>query len=128
MAQINADQNEVKALRAIGYNAHQTGEHVAAITSRGTLTRLEREGLTEPDPQWSGCVQLTPAGRERLAYWDSEDSGYQEDGPTEDGIRQLRGEAGTAGDLEQVAVCDRALSGDAQAWAECERVIEAARG
>ena len=57
MAQINADQNEVKALRAIGYNAHQTGEHVAAITSRGT-------------------------------YWDSEDSGYQEDGPTEDGIRQ----------------------------------------
>lgn len=38
-------------------------------------------------------------------------------------IRTLRDEAGTAGDLEQVAVCDKALDGDKDAAAECARVI-----
>ena len=42
-------------------------------------------------------------------------------------IRDLRDEAGTAGDLEQVAICDRALDGDDAAWAECERVITETR-
>lgn len=46
---------------------------------------------------------------------------------TTDQIQSLRTEAGQAGDLDQVAICDRALDGDADAITECERVIEAAR-
>lgn len=34
--------------------------------------------------------------------------------------------AATAGDLAQVAICDRALDGDETARAECARVIRAA--
>jgi hypothetical protein len=41
-------------------------------------------------------------------------------------IAQLRQEAGQAGDLEQVAICDRALQGDGEAIQACEDVIEAA--
>jgi len=43
-------------------------------------------------------------------------------------IRKLSNEAAEAGDLEQVAICERALSGDAEARTECARVIEYARG
>ena len=39
-------------------------------------------------------------------------------------IEQFRNEAGSAGDLAQVAICDRALDGDLDACAECQRVIE----
>lgn len=48
-------------------------------------------------------------------------------------VRRLRDEAGRAGDLAQVALCDRALDEHDDspegyaAWAECERVILAAR-
>jgi hypothetical protein len=35
----------------------------------------------------------------------------------------LRTEAGAVGDLEQVAICDRALAGDEEARAECADVI-----
>lgn len=38
-------------------------------------------------------------------------------------IEALRTEAGEHGDIDQVAICDRALAGDASAVAECERVI-----
>jgi len=38
-------------------------------------------------------------------------------------VRALRTEAAEAGDLEQVAVCDRALEGDSDAILECSRVI-----
>lgn len=38
-------------------------------------------------------------------------------------IQSLSDEAGQAGDLEQVAICGKALDGDEAAWAECERVI-----
>ncbi len=41
-------------------------------------------------------------------------------------IRTLRDEAGTAGDLEQVEICTKALNGDEEAWDECERVINEA--
>jgi len=43
-----------------------------------------------------------------------------------DAIRDLRTEAATAGESEQVALCDRALDGDQDALAECYRVIGAA--
>lgn len=45
---------------------------------------------------------------------------------TDDQIRALSDEAGAHGDLEMVAICQRALAGDAAAIAECVRVIESA--
>lgn len=44
-----------------------------------------------------------------------------------DNLRRLRAEAGEAGDLAQVALCDLALAGDQVAIAECRRVIAWAR-
>ena len=41
-------------------------------------------------------------------------------------IIALRAEAGNAGDSEQVAICDRALTGETGALEECARVISAA--
>ena len=38
-------------------------------------------------------------------------------------VEALRTEAGEAGDREQVALCDRALQGDAEALARCLEVI-----
>ena len=40
-------------------------------------------------------------------------------------IEALRDEAARAGDLEQVALCDAALRDEADARAECARVIRA---
>jgi len=45
---------------------------------------------------------------------------------TDDQIRALSDEAGAHGDLEMVAICTRALAGDAAAIAECVRVIQSA--
>lgn len=42
-------------------------------------------------------------------------------------IERLLQEAASAGDMEQVAICERALEGDNAAFAECERVIGEAR-
>jgi hypothetical protein len=42
-------------------------------------------------------------------------------------IQALRTDAGQAGDLEQVRICDAALAGDPEAIAECERVINDAQ-
>lgn len=42
---------------------------------------------------------------------------------TRDDIRTLRAERAQAGDEEGVALCDRALDGDASAWCECEQTI-----
>lgn len=41
-----------------------------------------------------------------------------------DRIQELRTEAAQAGDTEQVALCDRALDGDDEAYDECVRVLE----
>jgi len=46
---------------------------------------------------------------------------------TNEQIEALRNEAGQAGDLGQVAVCDAALADDAAARAECARVIADAK-
>lgn len=46
---------------------------------------------------------------------------------TTEQIQALLSEAGEHGDLEQVAICEKALAGDTQARRECERVIAAAR-
>jgi len=49
------------------------------------------------------------------------------DCPSDAEIQGLRGAAGQAGDLEQVAICDRALGGDEAARTECAQVIADAR-
>jgi len=46
---------------------------------------------------------------------------------TRENIVALRGEAGAAGDEEQVGICNDALSGDPEALAKCEQVIREAR-
>ena len=46
---------------------------------------------------------------------------------TKGNIEDLLREAGGAGDAAQVEVCERALTGDDDAWEECEQVIMAAR-
>lgn len=52
----------------------------------------------------------------------------KEEDVTDTQIEKLSIEAGEHGDLEQVALCQRALAGDAAARAECARVIVDARG
>lgn len=42
---------------------------------------------------------------------------------TDEQIEALRSEAGSAGDSEMVAICDRALAGDQGEREECARVI-----
>lgn len=46
---------------------------------------------------------------------------------TADDIKELRDEAGTAGDLDQVALCDAALDGNPEAIVLCEQAIASAR-
>jgi hypothetical protein len=46
--------------------------------------------------------------------------------PSHSAIETLAAEAAVAGDLEQVAICDAALGGDAAAIREVARVIAAA--
>ncbi len=43
-------------------------------------------------------------------------------------IKALRTEAAQAGDLAQVAVCDRAIEGDESAVAACTRAIQTGQG
>ena len=46
--------------------------------------------------------------------------------PNDSTVIELRDEAASAGDEAQVKICNQALSGDADARAECARVINAA--
>jgi hypothetical protein len=46
---------------------------------------------------------------------------------TDEQITPLSYESGVAGDMEQVAICTRAIAGDEQARVECARVIADAR-
>ena len=48
-------------------------------------------------------------------------------GYTARAIRALREEAGAAGDLEQVELCDRALAGNSEARKACMAALNAAR-
>lgn len=46
---------------------------------------------------------------------------------TDSQLSKLSNEASEAGDLEQVAICERALAGDAEAHVECAKVIRNAQ-
>jgi len=47
---------------------------------------------------------------------------------TEVQIETLRDEAGSAGDLEMVEICNCALHGDDVAWSACAWIIDEVRG
>lgn len=51
--------------------------------------------------------------------------GHYEESITDEQIRSLRDEAGEAGDLAMVTICDHALNGDLDARMECAYVIGA---
>jgi hypothetical protein len=76
-------------------------------------------------------VPLPPGGRSiRLARsLSAQPAGETMNPPdiSDDQIRALRDAAGTAGDLEQVTVCDRALAGSAAARRDCAKVIAYAK-
>jgi hypothetical protein len=57
-----------------------------------------------------------------MTMTDAEFEAYAE-AIADDDIRALRAEAATAGDLEQVAMCDEALAGDAYARRDCVTLI-----
>ena len=46
---------------------------------------------------------------------------------TKQNIEALKNEAGEAGDLKQIELCEAALAGNQAAWAKCEAVIVANR-
>ena len=73
----------------------------------------------------AGC-----GGEEQPSWWSPEQRTQPEaesDDVTDEQIAALRDEAAQAGDLDQVAICERALAGDAAARAECARVIDDAQ-
>ena len=73
----------------------------------------------------AGC-----GGEEQPSWWSPEQRTRPEaesDDVTDEQIAALRDEAAQAGDLDQVAICERALAGDAAARAECARVIDDAQ-
>ena len=68
---MSAEQNETRALRAIGYNAHVTVEHATRVAGAAAVRRLEAAGAVQRDEEWTGCLVLTGAGRRRLESGDA---------------------------------------------------------
>lgn len=66
-------------------------------------------------------------GHDVVTVYVEVDEDEDEPEPTVEEIERLEQEAGQAGDLEQAALCRRALEGDAAARAECARVIRDAQ-
>ena len=105
--------------------------------SYGTLADYTTDRRLRPATreEWERTAAALDAGEPEGAWHDGDlNDGfpvYVDGGPdpvvTDDSIRALHAEAGTAGDSGQVALCDRALDGDASARAECVRVIREAR-
>lgn len=99
------------------------------ITGLAAIEMAEREGLTlgkYADPVEGAREGLTPDEAREIAR---EDPGlvYLVAEVSREQIETLRDEAGEAGDEAQVALCERALDGDRDAWARCVRAILAAR-
>lgn len=78
--------------------------------------RVVGEHLTITDEAWQFVVESLTQGALR------------DDDISDDDIAGLAQEAGQAGDLEMVELCDRALAGDAEARTECEAAIWSGRG
>jgi hypothetical protein len=97
-------------------NVRETGADVAEDL------RTLRLGTTTRDELLAHC--LDGADDDRIQGWRDYVATLAEAAEVgDDEIRELRAEAGEAGDLAQVAICDLALCGDDAARAECVRVI-----
>lgn len=86
-------------------------------------------GLQEHNARQVAQAKADSRGEPVYLYEVGSDDEPEEIAPaevTDEQIEALRTEAGEAGDLEQVALCDRAIDGDADARAKCERVIRTA--
>ena len=62
----------IAAIRAIGYNGYLPVEDVLRHASRNRLAGLQRNGLVERHPEWTGCLQLTKAGYGALEAADAD--------------------------------------------------------
>jgi hypothetical protein len=80
----------------------------------GALARLAQASAADDRARSSGRPEQQPPEQEHIVTVPP---------ITDDQVRALRDDAGRAGDLEQVMVCDRALAGSAQARRECAEVI-----
>ncbi len=87
-------------------------EEMAATCTTCGLVRRRQVVMTE-DESHEATDPCPRCGR----------TGVRAEADPDEQIAALRSESGEAGDLEQVAICDRALEGDAGAIAECARVI-----
>jgi len=99
-----ADWFAPTSLKELGLSPASTDDEIEQVADREIETAdavLDRDDVVE---------YLTEQRDEALSDFDYE-------------IEELRDEAATAGDSDQVAICDRALDGDADARVECARVI-----
>ena len=78
------------------------------------------------DDVWSATDQQ-PAREWAKPIWSAVESGYRSAIIDDAQIEALRAEAEVAGDAAQVAMCDRAHAGNADARAESARVLRAAQ-
>lgn len=66
-----AELRDDAVLRYVGYNAHPRPETAVSVgKGKAALGRLVKAGLVKTDEEWSGCLALTEAGTERLAFID----------------------------------------------------------
>lgn len=128
-----------RALQAAGYDlcAHSDEDRLILSVSDGDdddgdATLAEIRALVEPlgcTAEWTGDSNTDADGYTtsdvRIEVVGSAATSMHT--ITDEQIATLRAEAGAAGDMAQVAICDRALRGSAAARAECARVIAAAR-
>lgn len=109
--------DEEQTLKALD-EYRRTGGMVDVVMAEPDSTDLSAEE----------CDRLSEAGpKSDEIDWTGFATALELDRLTDDRIATLRDNAGSAGDLEQVAICNRALEGDEPARAECARVIADAR-
>lgn len=102
----NGDANEITA----GVQGHE----VRAMAQEIANTRGESVWYGDDDGEDLLWEQLTRVDPSEVQTPDAITNGQ---------IRRLSNEAGEHGDLDMVAICDRALAGDESARAECARAI-----
>jgi hypothetical protein len=103
---------------------------------------MQKEVIVKADPDLDDCLtgaaEAYVAEHPELAGWDLAPRWTDESDRetvtltvpeqiTKAQIRALSNEAGEHGDLDMVAICERALEGDAEALVACERAIGEAR-
>lgn len=107
-----------------------TAVYYVAATPEQAIERSRTE-TREPNAHFD-TARITGHMAQRLetgngiTTWEIVDGWLVDTTDLDDAIDQLRGEAGEAGDAQQVALCSRALDGDSRALLECVWVLDAA--